>query len=90
MSTGLYKWDSPANAVEVLGLNESEMNQAYEEATAELNDALAEVLQILLGIAFHAHEIDCRPLINKMVDERSFPHAPAAVEDHELEFVGII
>ena len=44
MSTGLYKWDSPANAVEVLGLNESEMNQAYEEATAELNEALAEVV----------------------------------------------
>ena len=43
LSTGLYQWASKDNAVKVLGL-ESEMNDAYVEATAELNAALAEVV----------------------------------------------
>jgi len=43
MSTGLYKWSSPDNAVTALGL-ESELNEAYASATTELNAALAEVV----------------------------------------------
>ena len=43
MSTGLYKWSNSENAVEVLGLV-SEMNDAYQDAAAELNVALAEVV----------------------------------------------
>ena len=60
------------------------------DAACILDDAFAEVLQVLLRVALDAHEIDGLFAINKMVDERSFPHAPAAVEDHELEFVEII
>ena len=60
------------------------------DAAGVLDDALTEVLQVLLRIALDAHEIDGFLAVNKMVDERSFPHAPAAVEDYELEFVGII
>lgn len=43
LSTGLYKWACEDNAVDVLGLV-SPMNEAYEEATAELNAALSEVV----------------------------------------------
>ena len=60
------------------------------DAAGILDDALAEVLQVLLRVALNAHEIDGFFAVDKMVDERSFPHAPAAVEDHELEFVGTI
>ncbi len=42
-STGLYKWDSADNAVKVLGLK-TEMTDALEEATAELNEALSTVV----------------------------------------------
>ncbi len=43
LSTGLYSWGSEENAVDVLGL-ESEMIEAYADATADLNAALAEVV----------------------------------------------
>jgi 2',3'-cyclic-nucleotide 2'-phosphodiesterase (5'-nucleotidase family) len=43
ISTGLYKWDSEENAVEVLGL-ESSMNGACGKAKEELSAALAEVV----------------------------------------------
>lgn len=82
----------------VLGEPENRLQRGLEggerglglNAAGILNDAFAEVLQILLRVALDAHEIDGFFAVDKMVDERSFPHAPTAVEDHELEFVGII
>lgn len=82
----------------VLGEPENRLQRGLEggkggfdlNAAGILNDALAEVLQVLLRVALDAHEIDGFLAVDKMVDERSFSHAPAAVEDHELESVGII
>lgn len=45
ITTGLYKWASPVNAVELLGLD-SKMNEKYNEASAELNAALSEVVAV--------------------------------------------
>ena len=82
----------------VLGEVENRLQRGLEggkgglglDAAGVLDDAFAEVLQVLLRIALDAHEIDGFLAVDKMVDERSFPHAPTAVEDYELEFVGII
>jgi len=43
ISTGLYKWDSDVNAVELLGL-ESPINEAIFEAREVLSTALAEIV----------------------------------------------
>lgn len=47
MSTGVYRWVNSVNARDLLGL-ESPMNEAYVEATAELNAALEEVVATTL------------------------------------------
>lgn len=60
------------------------------DAAGILDDALAEVLQILLRIALDAHEIDGAFALNETVDQRSLADAAASVQNDKLELTGII
>lgn len=55
-----------------------------------LDDALAEVLQVLLGVALDAHIIDGAFAPNETVDQRSLADAAASVQNDKLELTGII
>ena len=59
-------------------------------AAGILHDAFAEVLQVLLGVALDAHEINGGFAIDEMVDQRGFSHAAASVKNDKLKLAGIV
>ena len=54
------------------------------------HDAFAEVLQVLLGVALDAHEINRGLAVDEMVDQRGFSHTAAAVKNDKFKLVGIV
>ena len=50
-----------------------------------LQDALAEVLQVLLGIALHAHEVDGFLTLDKLGQKGRLSHAAAAIHNGKLK-----
>ena len=54
-------------------------------AAGVLQDALAEVLQVLLGVALHAHEVDSFLTLDELGQKGRLSHAAAAIHNGKLK-----
>jgi hypothetical protein len=54
-------------------------------AAGVLQDALAEIFQVLLGVALHAHEVDSFLTLDKLGQKGRLSHAAAAIHNGKLE-----
>ena len=50
-------------------------------------NALAEIFEVLLGVAFNAHKIDGVFVINKLADQRRFADTATAIYYYKFKIV---
>ena len=60
---------------------------AYRYAGVALNNSLAEVFEILLGVTFDANEINRLLIADKLVDQSCFAHSATAINNGKLKLI---
>ena len=51
------------------------------------HNTLAEIFEVLLGVAFDAHKINCIFIVNKLADQRRFADTAATIDYNKFKLV---